>query len=364
MIRQHGEHEALRRELLPGVTRRAALLVLGALVLQLGFVLSYVGAFHSPTPRDAPIAVVAPVGAPPGTAQSVAERLNGLDGRPLDASVYADEDAARQAITDRSIDGALLLGPQNSDTLLLTTAEGGTLSVALEKTITQIDAAQQRTVSTEDVIPAGRQDNQGLSAFYLAVGWLVGGYLVAALLGVSSGYGSSTLRRGAVRLGALALYSVVSGIGGAVIVGPVLGALPGHFVALSALGALLVFAVGATTMALQVWTGLIGIGLAIGLYVVLGNPSAGGAYPAPLLPPFWAAVGPFLPPGAGTSGIRGIVYFSGAGTGSAVIVLAVYAVVGVAVTLLGAGRSREAKKSATEQSAARKSSDELSAQSA
>ncbi|MDN5745261.1 MAG: DUF3533 domain-containing protein [Nocardioidaceae bacterium] len=349
MIRQHGDLEAPRLELLPGVTRSAALLVLGALVLQLGFVFSYVGAFHSPTLRDAPIGVVAPAGAPPGAAQSVADKLNGLDGGPVDAAAYPDEDSARRAIADRDIAGAFLVGAQNSDTLLVTTAEGGTLSAALEEAITRIDAGQQRTVTTKDVLPSGDEDNQGLSAFYLAVGWLVGGYLVAALLGVSSGYGSSTRRRGGVRLGALALYSVLSGIGGAVIVGPLLGALPGHFVALSALGALLVFAVGATTMALQVWTGLIGIGLAIGLYVVLGNPSAGGAYPAPLLPPFWAAIGPYLPPGAGTSGVRGIIYFSGAGTGSAATVLAVYAVVGVVVTLLGAGRSREAKKTAAEQ---------------
>src|SRR4051794_41216625 len=59
-----GRHEAPRRELLPGVTRRSALLVVGVLLLQLGFVLSYVGAFHAPTPRQIPVAVVAPAGAP------------------------------------------------------------------------------------------------------------------------------------------------------------------------------------------------------------------------------------------------------------------------------------------------------------
>ena len=102
--------------------------------------------------------------------------------------------------------------------------------------------------------------------------------------------------------------------------------------------ALVVFAVGAITMALQVWTGLIGIGLAILLFVVLGNPSAGGAYPAPLLPPFWAAIGPWLPPGAATDAVRGIVYFGGAGAGVAALVLVAYGVVGLVATLAGAGR--------------------------
>jgi hypothetical protein len=167
---------------------------------------------------------------------------------------------------------------------------------------------------------------------------VVGGYLVASIIGVSNGSVPATRQRGAVRLGALALYAVVSGVGGAVVAGPVLGALTGHLVALAALGALTVFAVGAFTMALQVWTGLVGIGLASLLFVVLGNPSAGGAYPAPLLPPFWAAIGPWLPPGAATDGVRGIVYFGGTGAGTAALVLAVHAAVGLVATLVGAGR--------------------------
>ena len=155
---------------------------------------------------------------------------------------------------------------------------------------------------------------------------------------MSAGSRPLTRARGVVRLGSLAVYAVVSGVGGALITGPVLGVFDGHLLALATFGALLVFAVGAFTTALQVWTGLVGIGLAILLFVVLGNPSAGGAYPAPLLPPFWAAIGPWLPPGAGTSAVRGIVYFGGAGAGQAVLVLAVYALVGAVATLLGSGR--------------------------
>jgi hypothetical protein len=57
-----------------------------------------------------------------------------------------------------------------------------------------------------------------------------------------------------------------------------------------------------------------------------------------LLPPFWAAIGPWLPPGAATGAIRGIVYFGGAGAGVATLVLAGYAVVGLVATMAGAGR--------------------------
>jgi hypothetical protein len=338
MASGHGLHEAPRRELLPGVTRRAAVLVIGVLLLQLGFVLSYVGAFHAPVPRDVPVAVVAPAGAPAGTADQVAAQLEVLAGDPLDVRVADTEDDGRQLLADRDVDGVLLLGAGTEDTLLVSSAEGGAVSSALTEVLTRVDAAQQRTLTTDDALPAAADDARGLSAFYLAVGWVVGGYLVASIIGVSAGSRPLTRARGVVRLGSLAVYAVVSGIGGALITGPVLGVFDGHLLALSALGALLVFAVGAFTTALQVWTGLVGIGLAILLFVILGNPSAGGAYPAPLLPPFWAGIGPWLPPGAGTSAVRGIVYFGGAGAGQAVLVLAAYAVVGAVATLLGSGR--------------------------
>lgn len=337
-----GRHQAERRELIPGVTVRSAVLVIGVLLLQLGFVLSYIGAFHAPAPREIPLAVVAPSGAPAETADDVVRQLNGLPGDPLSARTASSEQAARQLLTDREVDGVLVLGATGQDRVLVAGAEGGAVSPALTDVLGQVDASRQRTLTTADVIPSATADARGLSAFYLAIGWVVGGYLVASIIGVSNGSIPRTRVRGAVRLGALAVYAVVSGIGGAVIAGPALGVFTGHFWALAGFGALVVFAVGAFTAALQVWTGLVGIGLAILVFVVLGNPSAGGAYPAPLLPPFWAAIGPWLPPGAATGAIRGIVYFGGAGVAVASLVLAGYAVTGVVATMLGAGRRGEA----------------------
>ncbi|HEY7046495.1 MAG TPA: hypothetical protein VH373_04695 [Jatrophihabitantaceae bacterium] len=109
---------------------------------------------------------------------------------------------------------------------------------------------------------------------------------------------------------------------------------------------LLVFAVGAFTMAVQALTGIIGIGPAVLLFVVLGSPSAGGAYRTSLLPPFGRAIGPLRPPGAGTSGLRGIVYFDGAQVLQPVLVALAYAVVG-AVVLVVASRRRQPTTSAS-----------------
>jgi hypothetical protein len=149
-----------------------------------------------------------------------------------------------------------------------------------------------------------------------------------------------------IRLGALAGYAVASGLGGALIAGPVLHALPGHFWQLTAIGAVVVFGAAAVTTALQVLLGVIGIGVTILLFVVLGNPSAGGAYPTALLPTFWRLIGPLLPPGAGTTAVRNTVYFSAHATGGAWLVLACYAVIATVVAVLAAqARARRSERS-------------------
>ncbi|MFH9739683.1 DUF3533 domain-containing protein [Streptomyces roseolus] len=318
-------------ELKSAVTPRAALLVVGVFALQLLFITSYVGALHSPKPVDVPFGVVAP----PQVSATLVGELEKLPGDPLDPRTVAGADEARDKIMNREIDGALVVDPGGrTDTLLVASGGGTVLSSALEKIVTRVEETQRREVRTVDVAPASPRDFDGLSAFYLVVGWCVGGYICAAILAISAGSRPANRERAIIRLGVLALYSVLGGLGGAVIVGPVLGALPGSVAALWGLGTLVVFAVGAATLALQSVFGIVGIGLAILLVVVLGNPSAGGAFPAPMLPPFWKAIGPALPPGAGTWAARSIAYFRGNDMTASMLVLSAWAVVGAAVTLV------------------------------
>ena len=110
--------------------------------------------------------------------------------------------------------------------------------------------------------------------------------------------------------------------------------MPGSLLALTAIGALVVFTVGAFTMALQCLFGIIGIGLAVLVFVVLGNPSAGGVYPAPMMPPFWRAIGSLIPNGAGTSATKSIAYFGSTNLGVPLLVLVVWAVIGTGVAFL------------------------------
>ncbi|SDJ94852.1 DUF3533 domain-containing protein [Streptomyces indicus] len=337
-------------EVKDAVSLRTALLVLGVLAVQLAFIASYIGAFHKPKPHEIPIAVAvaAPAQLPPDPAQAAAakkqleaardqavERLSNLPGKPLKPSASSSEANALSRIMDRGVDGALIIDPQGTqDKLLVASGGGASLSQALEEVMTKVEAVQKRTVKTVDVVPDAPGDARGLSAFYLVVGWCVGGYLCASALAISAGAKPANPARAVIRLAAMAAYAVVAGLLGAVIAGPILDALPGSVMALWGLGSLLVFAVGAITLAFQGLAGIVGIGLAILLVVVLGNPSAGGAYPYPLLPGFWRHLGPILPPGAGTFAARSIAYFKGNGMGGAFLTLAAWAVGAAAVALV------------------------------
>ncbi|MEU1377001.1 DUF3533 domain-containing protein [Streptomyces triculaminicus] len=323
------------QEVREAVTGRAALLVIGALVLQLAFVISYIGAFHSPRPKEIPIGVVAPR----QIAGSLVDKLAALPGDPLDPRAVRDRAEARRLIDERDLDGALIVDPRgDTDTLLVATGSGASLAQATEAVVARAEKAEGRTLKVVDVNPAAAGDARGLSSFYLVVGWCVGGYLCAAILAVSAGARPANPHRAVIRLGAIAVYAVVAGLLGAVIAGPVLGALPAGILGLWGLGALVVLAVGALTLAFQGLAGIVGIGLAIAVVVVLGNPSAGGAYPYPLLPPFWRAIGPALPPGAGTWSARSLAYFHGNALTCPLLVLSAWAAGGAAVTLIGAAR--------------------------
>ncbi|MCV2461171.1 DUF3533 domain-containing protein [Streptomyces sp. ICN988] len=328
-------------EVKDAVTPRATLLVLGVIALQLLFIASYVGALHDPKPEDVPFGVAAPGAA----AGQTVDRLERLPGSPLDPRTVADEADARKQIMNREIDGALIVNPGGGpDTLLVASGGGTALATTLERVVGKAEQAEQRTARTVDVAPASPHDFNGLSSFYLVVGWCVGGYLCASILAISTGARPSNPRRAAIRLIVMALVAIVGGLGGAVIVGPILGALPGGVLDLWGLGALITFAVGAATLALQGVFGIVGIGLAILLVVIAGNPSAGGAFPLPLLPPFWRAIGPALPPGAGTWAARSIAYFKGNDTTAALLVLWAWAVLGTVITMLASVLPRRGRQ--------------------
>ena len=320
------------------VTPRAFLLVCGVGLLQLAFIASYIGAFHRPTAHQIPISVTAPAVA----AQRAVTQLNALPGQPLNATLVPDTATGMAKLRDRSSYGLFEVSATSiTDHLYVASAAGTSTADAVIAALRAVDARSSRTLIVRDIAPPAPGDHNGLSAFYLAIGWMIGGYLAASMLGVSAGARSLTLDRVTIRLAALAVYAVVTSLLGALIVGTWLHALPNDILGLWGIGILVIFSAAAFTTALMTLAGILGIGLAIIVFVIVGNPSAGGAYGWPLLPAFWRAVGPWLPPGAATDAIRGAVYFGNAGITRDLLVLGGYALAGLVISyvvLMLAGR--------------------------
>ena len=326
------EPQGFWAELWDAVSLRTVSLIGGVLLLQFAFILSYVAAFHAPKPHEIRLGIVS---RSEKISAQTADKMNAIDSHPLNAVPVADKDTAIQQIKSGELSAALVINIfGKTDTLLISSGGGATVANAVTKVVTLLEATQDRTVIVEDVVPLQSGDNYGLTGFYLCIGWIVGGYLMASLLGVSAGARPATPRRAYFRLGAIVPYAIISGFGGAFIVDQVLGALTGHFMALWLLGALLVAAAAAVTMAFQVMFGVIGIGIAVLVFVILGNPSAGGAYQTELLPPFWRFLSNGLPTGAGTDTVRRIVYLDSNGIRGHLIVISVWVIAGTVITVI------------------------------
>ena len=310
-------------------TPKAVTLVLvPALVLMLAFAFFYVGAFHEPTPHHVPLAAV---GSP-----AVAAQLNRLPGEPLDARQASSRSDALSQIDDRKVYGAY---DAARNRLFVASAANRATAVALEETFNIVAAAQGRPAArVTDVKPLPRADPNGTAAFYAVIAWMFGGYIGSTLIGLIGSARSTSRKRAAARLGALAELSVVGGILSVVMLRASFGAFSGHVVAMCAIGALTIFSSGAATAGIQAAAGPAGTGFVILVFVILGNSASGGPFARPLLPVLWRTVGGVLPPGASVDLARSALFFGGSRIAGPILVLVVWAALGTALALALGGR--------------------------
>jgi hypothetical protein len=305
-----------------------ALVLLPATVLMLAFAFFYVGAFHDPTPHHVPVAVVGP--------PSVVVALNRVPGDPLDARQASSRADALSQINGRKVYGAY---EPASNRLFVASAANRATAVALEETFNLIAAAQHRpAVQVTDVKPLPPKDPNGTAAFYAVVAWMFGGYIGATLIGLIGSPRSTSTRRAAARIGALAAFGIVSGILSVVMLRASFGVFSGHVVALCAIAALTIFASGAATAGIQAAAGPAGTGLVILVFVILGNSASGGPFARPLLPGLWRTIGGVLPPGASVDLARSALFFDGARIAGPILVLVLWGVLGTLLALALGGR--------------------------
>lgn len=311
-------------------------LIIGAFVLHLAFIASYVGAFHDQNPHAMTVSVISDH----NWQEYVSNQLNAIEGQPVYAYAETDQAVAREMLTEQRRQGVYLFDPRGeTDTLLVASSAGSSNAAALEMIFQQVAAKEGRHLQVTDVAPVQAGDSRGLTGFYLVTGWLVGGYLMAALVGLRRGGKAKNFRRMLWRLALCVGYAVLSGFGGALIVDNWLGALTGHFWSIALIGMLLSATASVLTLGLEAVFGTVGVGLAILFFVVLGNPSAGGAFNYQLLPEPWSFIGRWLPNGAGVDAVRSVVYLDGHDLGFNLGTMAWWLAVGLLVFLLAANNT-------------------------
>jgi hypothetical protein len=301
-------------------TLRSLGAIVAVTVVGLLFIASYAGALHDPRPHDVPVAVAGP--------PRLVAALQGSSA--LKVVRVADAAGAQRAIDRREVYGAVVAGEASIDVIV---APAASLAVAtLLRAELPRRLRQAGPVHVTVVHPLPAKDARGIVPFYVAVGWVVAGYLATSLLGIAFGTRPGRLRL-AWRLGSCVLLGVLMGVGGALL-GHAIGGFGGPVLGMALVGMLTVFAVAAFTLALQAVLGILGTGVAILIFVVLGNPSSGGPFATELLPGLWRAVGPLIPTGASVSLVRNVSYFPDAPLGGPLAVLLIWAALGVAVTLI------------------------------
>ncbi|MCH5674499.1 ABC transporter permease [Streptomyces gilvus] len=282
-------------------------------------------AFAWPAARTAPHDLPLGVAGPPAATARIERQLTQHKGA-FEIHHYADETAARRAVEDRTVYGAVAVTAHGPE-LLTASAASPMVAQLLHQAVAQraLAGTQVRTV---DVVPAPATDPRGAvlgsSVLPLALAGIAAGAVVT-LLGL----------RGTRAVTALVGAAALAGAVAAGIAHSWLGVLTGDWWTEAGVLGLATLAVSAAVAGLAALLGQAGLGLGAGVVMLLGNPFSGAASAPRLLPEPVGTIGQWLPPGASTTLLRSVSYFDGAAATGPALTLAWWAALGLGAVLLG-----------------------------
>jgi hypothetical protein len=276
-------------------------------------------------PRDLPIAVAGP----PAAQQLLERQLTSQDGA-FEVHRYSDEAAARRAIEDREVYGALVAGPAGKKLL---TASAASSSVA--QLLTHAAAERQATgkvgaVRVEDVVPANAATTGLSSAVFPLI--LTGTLTALAAMALASGM--------LARLGLLVVGAVLGGLAATGVVQGMLDVVDGDWAVNAGVLSLVILAIASFVAGGQALFGKVGGAVAGMTMVFVGNPFSGVGSGPEMLPEPAGLIGQLMPPGAGGNLLRSTGFFDGAAVADHLIVLGSWVLVGVAGLAIAALRER------------------------
>ncbi|MFR9751512.1 hypothetical protein ACL02S_10795 [Nocardia sp. 004] len=305
--------------------QRALAVGLGAALLQVLMVIAFAWPAADIAPRDLPLAVAGP------QAGAVAGTLAAADPNAFEIITVTDAAAARTAITNREVYGAIVTGDGPPRMLV---ASGASPAVAQQLTRIGQQLSGVPVARAEDVVPADTDDPRGIAFGVMVLPLVMAGIAAGVLLTVVI----PTV--GGAVLG-LVTFGVVGGLLSMTIVQGWLSVLPGPYPVLAAVAGLVSFAVAGSVAGLAAVFGRVGLGVAALTMLLIGNPLSAATSAPELLPQPWGAIGQLLPPGAAASLLRSVAFFDGAAAAAPLTVLAGWAV--AALALFGIAALRGAR---------------------
>jgi uncharacterized phage infection (PIP) family protein YhgE len=202
------------------------------------------------------------------------------------------------------------------------------VAALLQRTFATVASRFGRSLAVRDLAPLPSSDSTGATTFSTVLS-----LIIAGLAGTTLIYTLTRHRPEAFRVVATVALGVCAGLITALVTNVLVGAFPDHFFQVWGVATLFVLAIGLPIAAFQVIFGIAGTAIGALLFLVIGNPASGGSSAPELLPGFWRTLSQILPPGAAVTSMRDVVYFNGHGSSHALIVLAVYAVLGAGVAM-------------------------------
>lgn len=274
-------------------------------------------------PHEVPVAVVAPQ---PRVVDKVSGQLAAGAGEDaFDVRTLPDRAAAEQAILDREVYGAIVLGPEGGQ-MLTASAASPAIARMLRGIAAEVPPEAGGPLAVTDLRPLPEDDPRGAG--------LATAVLPLIIAGLVSGAASGLALRGRGRqLATVASLAVVGGLVMASVTQLWLGALDGSYWANAGVLALGIAAIGTVALGLVRILGPAGMALTALVMVLLGNTLSGIQSAPEMLPAGWGAFGQLLPPGATGTALRSVAWFDGAGSAMAFLVLACWVAAGLLLLL-------------------------------
>jgi hypothetical protein len=298
-------------------------------------------------PRNLPIVIAGPPQATAGLTAAIERAQPGA----FKVSQVPDAAAADQLLRDREAYAAAVVEPRGAS---LHTAPGASPAVAALLVQASTNLSGGRPVPVVEVVPADPDDPRGAG--------FAAGFLPLALTGMIAGIVLTLLiHNRAAKLVGLIIFGLVAGLAGAGVLQLWLGLLPGDYLLNAGAIGLFATATSAALAGLGAVLGRAGIILGVVAVFLVGNPLSGVASAPELLPQPWGTVGQYLPPGAGATLLRSTAFFDGAAATIPLSVLLGYAIIGLALVLVGRATMGEPGRQTTTTTPTTQLSDDASA---